>query len=244
MGHLNDDELRALASEFAASLSRYAPGWTDKQNADPGITLVELFAFLAENLLARGKAIPEREYATLARVLDQLASLRCPACTSTNGLTRPRYFSGQLLSAADFQAEQDYMRTKMRRENRCLVGAGVVSGLGVALDPASAANDDPTITVEPGCAIASDGEQLTLCAPLRCTLRTQLSAGYVTLRYFERAVSPSPVPSESPEPSRIAEGVAVDFQSEASGQGVAIARLERAAGVWRLDSRFQPARIK
>ena len=44
---------------------------------------------------------------------------------------RPRYFDGQLLTAKDFQEEQDYWRRKLQLHNRFGLGRGVVCGLGV-----------------------------------------------------------------------------------------------------------------
>ena len=53
----------APTSSSATSSSRripvYAPEWTDHNPSDPGITLIELFAFLGENLLFRFNQIPE-----------------------------------------------------------------------------------------------------------------------------------------------------------------------------------------
>jgi hypothetical protein len=52
-------------------------------------------------------------------------------CIEVPELVRLRYFYGQMLGAADFQAEQDYFREKLKLHNRCLHGYGVVCGLEV-----------------------------------------------------------------------------------------------------------------
>jgi hypothetical protein len=44
---------------------------------------------------------------------------------------RLRYFHGQLLTARDFQREQEYLREKLKLRMRCLLGFGVVCGLFV-----------------------------------------------------------------------------------------------------------------
>ena len=44
-------------------------------------------------------------------------------------LRRLRYFHGQLLSARDFQREQEYFREKLKLRMRSLLGYGVVCGL-------------------------------------------------------------------------------------------------------------------
>lgn len=44
---------------------------------------------------------------------------------------RLRYFHGQMLTARDFQREQEYFREKLKLRMRCLLGYGVVCGLYV-----------------------------------------------------------------------------------------------------------------
>lgn len=66
-----------------------------------------------------------------------------------SNLTRVRYFSGQLLTTSDFQAEQDYHRAKLRRLTLSLIGYGVVSGLQVKLG-AGSTSDAPVVSVSPG----------------------------------------------------------------------------------------------
>src|SRR3954449_3521029 len=44
---------------------------------------------------------------------------------------RLRYFHGRLLTARDFQREQEYFREKLKLRMRCLLGYGVVCGLFV-----------------------------------------------------------------------------------------------------------------
>jgi len=65
-------------------------------------------------------------------------------------LRRLRYFHGQLLSARDFQREQEYFREKLKLRMRCLLGYGVVCGLYV--EPVSSDDDKATdkATDEPG----------------------------------------------------------------------------------------------
>lgn len=46
--NLDDKTFEALVKEACALIPRYAPEWTDHNLHDPGITLIELFAWLAE----------------------------------------------------------------------------------------------------------------------------------------------------------------------------------------------------
>jgi len=52
MARMND--WRALAQALNDTMSAHAPEWTDRTDSDPGITLLELMAFLAESQLYRG----------------------------------------------------------------------------------------------------------------------------------------------------------------------------------------------
>jgi hypothetical protein len=70
---------------------------------------------------------------------------------------RPRYFSGQLLTPDDFEAEQSYHLEARRQHNRHLHGWGIVSGLGVT------ASGSGGVMVEPGLAI--DGLGRTIVVP-------------------------------------------------------------------------------
>jgi hypothetical protein len=76
----------------------------------PAITLVQLFAFLIESLLDRGGLSAEAR-AHLRDVLARLEPWDDVGCADGT-LTRNRYFFGKLMSVADFEEEQSYLRTK------------------------------------------------------------------------------------------------------------------------------------
>jgi hypothetical protein len=69
---LDDRSYEQLRNELVARIPVYAPEWTDHNASDPGITLLELFAFLGENLLYRFNQIPE------ATQLEFLRRLQIP----------------------------------------------------------------------------------------------------------------------------------------------------------------------
>lgn len=49
-----------LVDEARSLIPRYAPAWTNENASDPGVTLVELFAFLTEQLVYRANRVPAR----------------------------------------------------------------------------------------------------------------------------------------------------------------------------------------
>jgi baseplate J-like protein len=57
---LDDRRYQQLLDEALARVPVHNPEWTNFNHSDPGVTLLELFAFLAENLLYRANQMPER----------------------------------------------------------------------------------------------------------------------------------------------------------------------------------------
>src|SRR5512136_512591 len=57
---LDNRRYQDLLDEALARIPIHNPEWTNFNQSDPGVTLVEVFAFLTENLLYRGNQIPER----------------------------------------------------------------------------------------------------------------------------------------------------------------------------------------
>ena len=239
---MNDKVLQALAADFAARLRADVPDWTDRTEHDPGLTLLEVFAFLTEQLAFRSDQIPERGRRVIARMVATLEALCRRNQQPTDGLTRVNYFPGQLLTADDFQAEQDYFRAKHRRHNRMLLGAGIVTGLDVALDPSSS-DQQPVVSVEAGYAIAPDGEELFLPASRMCRLHATISCGFVTLQYVERLSDPVAAAGEhSYQASRIQEGALIGFAETLPPDAIGLAKLERENGTWRLVDDFRALR--
>ena len=57
---IDDRRYQDLLDEALARIPVHNPEWTNFNRSDPGVTLIELFAFLTENLLYRANQIPER----------------------------------------------------------------------------------------------------------------------------------------------------------------------------------------
>jgi hypothetical protein len=239
---MNDKALQELASDFAARLRADAPDWTDRIEHDPGVTLLEVFAFLTEQLAFRSDQIPERGRRVITRIVATLESLCSRSQQPIDGLTRVNYFSGQVLTADDFQAEQDYFRAKHRRHNRMLLGAGIVTGLEVALEPSSS-GEQPVVSVGAGYAIAPDGEELFLPASRMCRLHATISSGFVTLQYVERLSDPiAPTGEDGYQASRIQEGALIGFAETLSANAIGLAKLARQNGTWHLVDDFRALR--
>src|SRR5437867_2678618 len=58
--NLDDRRYQQLLDESLARIPVHTPEWTNFNQSDPGITLIQVFAFLTESLLYRCNQIPER----------------------------------------------------------------------------------------------------------------------------------------------------------------------------------------
>jgi predicted phage baseplate assembly protein len=67
--NLDDRRFADLFSEARGLIPRYAPEWTDHNESDPGITLLELDAWLHETILYRLNQLPERTYIKFLQLL-------------------------------------------------------------------------------------------------------------------------------------------------------------------------------
>jgi hypothetical protein len=137
-------------------------------------------------------------------------------------LQRPNYFTGMLLTADDFRAEQEYFLARERRHNRFFIGWGVVSGLKVK------ATSPSQIVIEPGCAIDCAGNEIYVCSPVMLAISATVKPQYIALRYVETLTCPVAAlnidaAATQSEYSRIREGARLDVinvdPSSVHGQG-------------------------
>ncbi len=67
--NLDDRSFQAIVDDLKRQIGLRCPEWSDHNVSDPGVTLIELFAYLAEGLQYRMNRIPERNH---VRFLDLL----------------------------------------------------------------------------------------------------------------------------------------------------------------------------
>jgi hypothetical protein len=68
--NLDDRTFRDLVDEGRAMIAGIAPEWTNYNAADPGITLMELFAYVTEILIYRTNQITDEDLLTYLRLLN------------------------------------------------------------------------------------------------------------------------------------------------------------------------------
>jgi hypothetical protein len=67
---------REILNEALARIPVHNPEWTNFSDADPGVTLLQLFAFMSESIIYRANRIPERNRRKFLRLLGE--SVRAP----------------------------------------------------------------------------------------------------------------------------------------------------------------------
>jgi hypothetical protein len=81
---LDDRSFDDLVQGLLANIPAHTPEWTNPQPGDPGRTLLELFAWLADTILYRANLIPEKQRIAFLRLLGQ--SMK-PAAAATGLLS-------------------------------------------------------------------------------------------------------------------------------------------------------------
>jgi len=76
---LDDRRFGQLVDETLARARVHTPEWTNFNQGDPGVTLVQLFSFLTENLLYRTNLIPERNRVKFLQLLRVPLAAATPA---------------------------------------------------------------------------------------------------------------------------------------------------------------------
>ena len=80
--NLDDRTFADLVDECLLRIPRYCPEWTNYNPSDPGITLVELFAWLTDQALMRFNEVPRLNYVTFLELLGMRLQPPNPARTA------------------------------------------------------------------------------------------------------------------------------------------------------------------
>ena len=67
--NLDDRRFQDLVDDARRLVQRRCPEWTDHNVSDPGITLIETFAYLVDQVLYRLNRVPERSYVTFLELM-------------------------------------------------------------------------------------------------------------------------------------------------------------------------------
>src|SRR4051794_31229763 len=76
---IDDRRFDDLVEEARTRIPRYTPEWTDFNDSDAGFTLVQLFAWLGDQLLYRMGRLPELNYLKFLELIGIELMPRTPA---------------------------------------------------------------------------------------------------------------------------------------------------------------------
>lgn len=146
--NLDDRRFQQLVDEAKRYVQQRAPEWTDHNVSDPGVTLIETFAYLVDQLLYRLNRVPEKNYSAF---LDLLGI--------------------RLFPPAAARAEVDFWLSAPQTETVLLRAGTEVSTLRTEADDAvvfSTAEDLPIVpsSLERMVTVSASGEQSDCTARL------------------------------------------------------------------------------
>src|SRR5215218_3777592 len=128
---LDDRTFHDIVEEAISMIPRYAPEWTNHNAADPGITLIELAAWMTDLLIYRLNQVPDKNYVAFLNLLG--IKLRAPRAakaltrfTLVEGAAKQRVPRGTQVSTphateditVTFETARDVMVT-LARPDRC-----------------------------------------------------------------------------------------------------------------------------
>ena len=79
--HLDDRTFQNLVDEAKRMVQQRCPEWTDHNVSDPGVTLIETFAYMVDQLIWRLNRVPEKTYIKFLELLG--LQLRPPSAART-----------------------------------------------------------------------------------------------------------------------------------------------------------------
>src|SRR3954467_12476626 len=128
---LDDRSFRDIVEEAISMIPRYAPEWTNHNPSDPGITLIELAAWMTDMLIYRLNQVPDKNYVAFLNLLG--IKLRPPRAAKAltrfslvEGATKQRVPRGTQISTphateehtVTFETARDVM-VSSARPDRC-----------------------------------------------------------------------------------------------------------------------------
>src|SRR5688572_11799290 len=88
--NLDDRTFADLFAEARSLIPRYAPEWTDHNDSDPGIALLQLLSWLTDQTIYRLNRVPELHYVKFLQLLGiQTLPARPATVDITATLSRP-----------------------------------------------------------------------------------------------------------------------------------------------------------
>ncbi|MDB4895277.1 MAG: hypothetical protein JWN15_1539 [Firmicutes bacterium] len=105
--NLDDRRYSELFAEARRLIPRYTPEWTDHNQTDPGITLLQLFSWLGEQVIYRLNQVPDKHYVELLRLIGVQLRPAAPARTLLTFKVKSTDGTGAVWLSRGSQVEAD-----------------------------------------------------------------------------------------------------------------------------------------
>ncbi len=93
-----------ILGDLRSRIPRYNPQWTNYNDSDPGITLMQLFAWLAEMTLHRMNGVPRKNYLKFAHLLGLQLRSALPATVQLAFTAKPAEPPSTIKAGSRFSA--------------------------------------------------------------------------------------------------------------------------------------------
>lgn len=135
--NLDDRTWQDLSDEARSLIPDYAPQWTDHNPSDIGITLIELFAFMTEQVIYRLNRVPDKNYVAFLNLLGITQDPESPASTlltlsaapaapvSVSKGTQAQTFGNEATQPVIFETDENL--TVLPTNLDVLLGAGITA---------------------------------------------------------------------------------------------------------------------
>jgi len=151
---LDDLDYQQVSELLRARIPVVAPEWTDHNESDPGITLIQLFAHLSEHLGYRLNRVPEKTYVELLKLVGvQLRAAVAAQSRVAFTLSKPARANGVLIAsgtsvAASGSGEPPVFETDVALDVLPAQIAALVTTRGTLLDINSPDDSGPSDAME------------------------------------------------------------------------------------------------
>lgn len=102
---IDDRTFEQILSDLRFRIPRYTKEWTNFNDSDPGITLLQLFAWLSETMLFRMNQVPRKNYIKFLKLLGEDLQPAGPATAHLTFITKPNSVAEPVPARAQVSAQ-------------------------------------------------------------------------------------------------------------------------------------------
>ena len=105
--NIDDRSFDQILADLRFRIPRYTKEWTNFNDSDPGVTLLQLFAWLSETMLFRMNQVPRKNYIKFLKLLGEELEPPQPARAHLTFVTKANAIAGPVLARSQVSAQAD-----------------------------------------------------------------------------------------------------------------------------------------